>query len=119
MPARAKVLLLALLMLLTLPVGSALLGCQPALREGGRPLERIAALQLAVRLANAECQERYECAPFNETSYTIARAEDRWTWGGLDLVGEAGFSARVSFDASGGDRQVEVFYSTDEVMPLY
>jgi hypothetical protein len=97
----------------------ALLGCQSALREGGRPLERIEALQLAVRLANAECQERYQCAPFTEGSYTIAQAGERWTWGGLDAVGEKGFSARVEFDARGGDRRVEVYYSTDEVNSLY
>lgn len=118
MPTSAKILLLALL---TLAMGSALLGCQPALREGGRPLERIEALQLAVRLANAECQQRYRYAPFNESSYTITLANERWTWGGLDLVGEGGFSARVSFDARGSDRQVEVYYSTDtdEVKPRY
>jgi hypothetical protein len=110
-PSRA---LLALLLLGTL------LGCQPALREGGgRPLERIEAIQLAVQLANAECQERYQCAPFTEASYTIALADGRWTWGGLDVVGEGGFSARVEFDARGGDREAEVFYSTDAVRPLY
>ncbi len=106
--------------LLALMLLGALLGCQPALREGSRqPLERIEALQLAVALANAECQERYQCEPFSETSYTIARTGERWAWGGLDLVGEAGFSARVGFDAAGGDRQVEVYYSTDEVKALY
>jgi len=96
-----------------------LLGCQSALREGGRPLERIEAIQLAVQLANAECAQRYQYQPFSETSYAISQRGDRWVWGGLDLVGEKGFSARVEFDARGGDRKVEVYYSTDAARPLY
>jgi len=84
-----------------------------------RPLSRIEAIQLAVSLANAECKERYQTAPFGESSYTIAQSGDRWLWGGLDQVGEAGFSARVEFDAHGGDRKVEVYYSTDAVETRY
>lgn len=94
-------------------------GCAPG-PQGSRerPLSRIEAIQLAVSLANAECKERYQTAPFGESSYTIAQSGDRWLWGGLDQVGEAGFSARVEFDAHGGDRKVEVFYSTDALHPL-
>ena len=106
--------------LLPLLLLGGLLGCQPALRQGGgQPLTRIEALQLAVQLANAECQERYQCAPFTESSYSISRVGDRWHWGGLDVVGEKGFSARIELDGGGGDRKVEVYYSTDEVKALY
>ncbi|MBM4117223.1 hypothetical protein FJ251_05675 [bacterium] len=112
----ARRFVLAFLVLAAFAAG---FGCAPG-PQGSRerPLSRIEAIQLAVSLANAECQERYQYAPFSESSYTISQAGERWIWGGLDLVGEGGFSARVEFDARGGDRQVEVYYSTDALRPL-
>lgn len=113
--ARRTVLLAALLVAIATGFG-----CAPGPQGSrARPLTRIEAIQLAVSLANDECRQRYETAPFGESSYTIDQAGARWVWGGLDLVGESGFSARVEFDARGGDRKVEVYYSTDEVEVLY
>lgn len=109
---------LAVLLLILMAV-TAGFGCAPG-PQGSRerPLSRIEAIQLAVSLANAECKERYQTTPFGESSYTIAQAGERWRWGGLDQVGKSGFSALVEFDAHGGDRKVEVYYSTDALHPI-
>jgi hypothetical protein len=83
------------------------------------PLSRAEALRLAVELANDECNARYSVSPFTETDYTIEFSAGLWQWGGLDVAGSAGYSARVSFDSTGGARQIEVFYSTDRIVPRH
>jgi hypothetical protein len=96
-----------------------LLGCGSTrrdVRSGG--LSEVEALELAVALANAECMDRFGEAPFEASSYTILFRDGRWFWGSLDLHGIHGFSAMVSFDARGDDREAIVFFSYDQVEPL-
>lgn len=73
------------------------------------------ALDLAVQLANQECHARFKAAPFDASSSPIRYEKGRWWWGGLDLAGPGGMSASVSFDATGGDRRVEAYLSTDQL----
>ena len=95
------------------------LGCLGA-RQGGHSesLSETQALELAVALANAECKAKFAAEPFDVSSYPIRFIDGRWQWGKLDLAGPTGLSARVSFDAQGQSRRVEVFFSTDKVTPL-
>lgn len=94
------------------------IGCQASSRQtAGHELTRTEALALAVELANEECEVRYSATPFTITSYEIVFVDGRWSWGTLDHAGDQGFSAVVSFGARGEDREVEVFLSTDMLMP--
>jgi hypothetical protein len=95
------------------------IGCQSASRESNtQKLSESEALSLAVELANKECESSYSSAPFTLSSYSIEFRDGRWHWGSLDLAGDNGFSAVVSFGPRGEDRQVEVFLSTDKITPL-
>jgi hypothetical protein len=95
-----------------------LTGCQCASKQsGGRILTEVEALTLAVELANKECDARYSFAPFTVSSYLIEFKEGRWHWGSLDLAGESGFSAVVSFGPRGEDPDIEIFLSTDMISP--
>jgi hypothetical protein len=60
----------------------------------------------------------FAVSPFTETDYTIEFSAGLWQWGGLDVAGSAGYSARVSFDSTGAT-QIEVFYSTDRIVPRH
>jgi hypothetical protein len=89
-------------------------GCHSAQKQiSGRELSESEALELAVRLANQECDKIYSVTPFEPSSYFIIFRQGRWHWGTLDLAGEGGLSAQVSFDARGRDPVVEVFLSVD------
>jgi hypothetical protein len=93
-----------------------LLGCAGSSSDSDKgALSQSQALQLAVELANEECQAQFAAAPFDTASYSIRFVNDRWWWGGLDLAGPGGLSASVSFDAAGGDRRVEAYLSTDQL----
>jgi hypothetical protein len=81
------------------------------------PMTQSEALALAVQLANEECMRRFSVTPFEKSTYSIEFREGRWHWGELNVRGVGGYSAIVSFDQTGGDRQVEVFLSTDKVTP--
>ena len=95
------------------------IGCQSAFRESTtQRLTESEALTLAVELANKKCESSYSIAPFDLSSYLIEFRDGRWRWGSLDLVGESGFSAVVSFGPHGEDQQIEVFWSTDKITPL-
>ena len=97
-----------------------LLGCAGSSSQSDEgALSQTQALQLAVELANEECQARFAAAPFDSASYPIRFVNGRWWWGGLDLAGPGGLSASVSFDAAGGDRQVEAYLSTDQLQGTY
>jgi hypothetical protein len=72
---------------------------------------------LAVELANNECKAKFSVAPFNSKSYQIYFDGGWWRWGTLELVGEGGYSAVVSFDARGEHQHVEVIVSTDAITP--
>lgn len=108
-----------------LHTGYALLAMALVLGCAGNPpadrapvLTESQALDLAVQLANQECQARFRAAPFAASSYPIRYAKGRWWWGGLDLAGPGGMSASVSFDATGGDRRVEAYLSTDQLQGI-
>jgi hypothetical protein len=90
------------------------LGCG-VLRQGvlDQELSESEALILAVTLANVECTKEFGNSPFDEKSYKISFLDGRWVWGSLDLSGIHGYSAVVSFDPIGADRDVEIFYSLD------
>ena len=93
-------------------------GCQTGYKgETPRPLSESEALSLAVTLANEECTKRFSQTPFNQSSFAIEFRDEHWRWGALDVHGESGFSAVVSFDAHGGDRTVVVFFSWDSPIP--
>ena len=72
------------------------------------------ALVLAVSIANEKCSEEYDKAPFDETNYSVSFQDGRWVWGSLDIYGIYGFSAEVSFDAKGKNREVVVYFSSDQ-----
>jgi len=95
------------------------IGCQASQQKTvGHELTGPEALALAVDLANKECNARYSTTPFNASSYPITFRDGLWHWGILDHAGYGGFSAIVTFDSRGEKRTVEVFLSTDEVLPL-
>jgi hypothetical protein len=90
------------------------IGCRTTVKKNNiDSLSEDDALALAVSIANEECFKRYSERPFNEESYMIKFEEGRWRWGRLDLSGEHGYSAIVSFDSNGKNKTVEVYYSTD------
>jgi hypothetical protein len=62
------------------------------------PIARLSsehAVDLAVKLANDECERRYERRPFSPSQYPIEFVGDRFRWGRLDPGGEGGLSAEV------------------------
>jgi hypothetical protein len=75
------------------------------------------AADLAAKLANDECERRYERRPFSPSDYPVEFVGDRFTWGRLDPAGEGGFSAEVSFGPSGGDGEVKCYFSSDKDLP--
>jgi hypothetical protein len=94
-------------------------GCTTARRGSANPrLSDEQALVLAVGLANQECEARFSRTPFDKATSNIRFANGRWSWGGLDLAGQEGLSAAVSFDEFGGDRVVEVYLSADGLTPI-
>jgi len=95
-----------------------LTACQSTPR-GGSALDLNAeeALVLAVKLANQKCLEDFSKAPFDVNTYPIEFQNGRWHWGRFDPAGITGYSAIVSFNKQGLDRNVEVFFSTDTIVP--
>ena len=81
-------------------------------RDSGE-LDRAQAAAMAAKLANEECLRQFDNAPFDTASFALEFSDGRWRWGRLDVHGEKGYSARVSFDPDGGNDSVEVFFSTD------
>jgi len=95
-----------------------LAGCQAASRRAGaNALSGPAAIELAVALANEECETAYSTKPFDTLSYPVVFDGSKWHWGALDAFGVRGYSALVSFGPSGEDSRVEVFFSEDRVRP--
>ncbi len=68
----------------------------------------------AADLANRECDAMYGRRPFKSDDHVPKVVNDRWHWGGLDLAGPGGLSAKVVFDADGSDPDVTVYFSSDE-----
>jgi hypothetical protein len=85
------------------------LACRPSAH-----LSSDEAADLAAKLANDECERRYERRPFAPSEYPIAFVGDQFRWGRLDPGGEGGFSAEVSFGPTGRDHEVKCYWSTDQ-----
>ena len=68
---------------------------------------------MAARLANDACFARFEKRPFEPGSYPLRYVDGRFEWGGVDPGGIDGYSAKVSFGASGERPAVEVYFSSD------
>lgn len=96
---------------------STLAACHGAATTTKNPMTQTDALALAVQLANEECMRQFSVAPFEGSNYPIELREGWWHWGELNVHGVGGYSATVSFDGTGGDRRVEVFFSTDKLSP--
>lgn len=94
-----------------------LLGCaretEPNLRA--KRLDAREAAELAADLANRECDKLYGRRPFKSDGHVPKVVNGRWHWGGLDLAGLGGLSAKVVFDADGSDPEVTVYFSSDGI----
>ena len=75
------------------------------------------AAQRAATLANDECDRLYRRRPFSAEQHHAVRVGDQYRWGGLDEGGKGGFSALVVLGTDGRPRTVEVYFSTDALMP--
>jgi hypothetical protein len=71
------------------------------------------AAELAARLANDECERRYNKRPFTAEQHAAVLERDMYHWGQLDPGGPAGLSAVVTFRADGSLPEVQVYFSTD------
>jgi len=83
-----------------------------------RKLTKGAAASLAAQLANEKSKMHFGRQPFKPWHHQPVLRGDRWHWGGLDPAGIDGYSAKISFDLYGGNREVEVFFSEDAVRQL-
>ena len=83
--------------------------------NGKKNLTRAQAAQLGAKLANIECEKLYKKQPFNPDSFPIKYENGRWHWGRWDPAGTGGFSAEVSFSATGDGQQAKVYLSTDAI----
>jgi hypothetical protein len=77
------------------------------------PISPDKAAQLAAKLANDQCDHLYQKRPFTANQYAAKLQDGTYHWGGLDVGGQKGFSALVTFRQNGGDPHVEVYFSTD------
>ena len=75
------------------------------------------AAQLAAQLANQECDRHYQRKPFTPDQYSARLTDAGYRWGGLDEGARSGLSALVTFAPDGSNPQVEVYFSTDAIMP--
>jgi hypothetical protein len=99
-------------------------GCSPTHGVGQSPvvtarrvLSADEAAQLAAKLANDQCDRQYWKRPFGAAQHSAVQQNGMYQWGGLDVGGSAGFSARVTFRPDGSEPQVEVYFSTDVLRP--
>jgi hypothetical protein len=81
-------------------------------------LTREQAAKLGATVANVECEKQYHKRPFKPDTFPAKFKNNYWWhWGRLDQAGVDGFSAEVSFNATGDEQQVKVYLSTDTIMP--
>jgi hypothetical protein len=73
---------------------------------------------LAARLANDQCESRYQRRPFKPEQYPAVLREGVYHWGKLDVGGHEGFSASVTFYPDGSEPHVEVYFSSDTVLGM-
>jgi hypothetical protein len=77
------------------------------------------AAELAAKVANDECARLYRQRPFRARQHPAVMKDDLYRWGGLNEGGRGGFSALVILGADGSHPQVEVYFSTDAVIPFH
>ena len=70
---------------------------------------------LAAKLANDECARLYKRRPFTASQYRAVLRDAEYGWGGLDVGGPGGYSARVTFTQDGSSPKVEVYFSEDRL----
>jgi len=90
---------------------------QPAVTRGSLALSAAEAAQLAAQLANDQCARLYQKQPFAAGQHPAVLRDGSYHWGGLDVGGEGGFSAQVTFRRDGSKPRVEVYFSTDVLKP--
>ena len=86
---------------------------RPAVASARRVLSAEEAATLAARLANDQCERQHQKRPFRGEQYPAVLQDGLYRWGGLDVGGRGGLSARVTFRQDGSASYVEVYYSTD------
>ena len=86
---------------------------RPAVASARRVLSAEEAATLAARLANDQCERQHQKRPFRAEQYPAVLQDGLYRWGGLDVGGPGGLSARVTFRQDGSASHVEVYYSTD------
>ena len=84
-----------------------------ATQQVARILSPSVAAELAAKLANDECERRYQKRPFTAEQHAAVLESDVYRWGRLDPGGTAGLSAVVTFRADGSQPNVQVYFSTD------
>jgi hypothetical protein len=72
------------------------------------PLSPVSAGALAAQLANERCRKDFGKRPFHPEDFEALLDQGRWHWGTLDGGKVDGYEAEVSFDRSGGKREVRV-----------
>ena len=90
-----------------------LVGCSQHVETTQRVLSSNDAAQLAAKLANDKCENLYRRRPFRGNQYLPKLEKDEYHWGHLNVAGEGGFSALVTFRGSGENPRVEIYFSTD------
>jgi hypothetical protein len=71
-------------------------------------LSAIEASQLAARLANADCQRRFSCSPFDACAGKSQLSRGRWHWRAIAGHGYLDLVADVSFSKSGENAKVRL-----------
>jgi hypothetical protein len=71
------------------------------------------AAQLAAKLANEECERRFQRRPFNADQYVAVLKDGEYRWGRLDEGAPGGYSAAVTFKEDGSKPAIKVYLSTD------
>ena len=83
-----------------------------------KKLDKSQALNLAVKISNEECNEKFGVEPFDTNSYEMKYKNGYWIWGTFDPSGIDGYSVSVKFDKYGKNDTVEVYFSIDEEILL-
>jgi hypothetical protein len=81
-----------------------------------RDLSVTDAADLAARLANEKCEHDYHRHPFKPEQHSAVLQNGLYHWGHLDVGGEGGFSAEVTFRPDGSKPHVEVYFSSDSLI---
>ena len=86
-------------------------------KRSARALTQEEAATRAAELANDECERLYQKRPFKAQQYAAMLEGEVYRWGRLDPGAPYGLSAVVTFRADGSQPEVQVYYSSDTVLP--